>query len=50
MQLIYSYNTSVHLYFILAKGLRSHSLYNYAEYILPCINIVYRPRNIPVHL
>jgi hypothetical protein len=30
---------------MLAKGRRSHSLYNYAGYILPFINIVYKPRN-----
>ena len=35
---------------MLAKGLRTHSLYNYAVYILPCINIVYMPRNIPVRV
>ena len=35
---------------MLAKGLRSHSLYNYAGYILPHINIVYRSRNIPVQM
>jgi hypothetical protein len=35
---------------VLAKGLRSHSLYNCAGYILPYINIVYKPTNIPVEV
>jgi hypothetical protein len=35
---------------MLAKGLRSHSLYNNAVYILLYINIVYKPRNIPVQV
>jgi hypothetical protein len=35
---------------MLAKGLRSHSLHNYAGYILAYINIVYRPRNIPAQV
>jgi hypothetical protein len=35
---------------MLAKGLRSHSLYNYAGYILPYIKMVYKPSNIPVQL
>ena len=35
---------------MLAKGLRTHSLYNYAADILSYINIVYKPRNIPVHV
>ena len=29
-----------------ANGLRSHSFYNYAGYILSCIKIVYKNRNI----
>ena len=35
---------------MLAKGLRSHSLYNYAGYILPYIKTVHKPSNIPVQL
>jgi len=35
---------------MLPKGLRSHSLYNCAGYILPYIEIVYKPRNIPVQV
>ena len=35
---------------MLAKGLRTHSLYNYAGYILSYIKIVYKPRNIPVQV
>jgi hypothetical protein len=35
---------------MLAKGLRSHTLYNYAGYILCYIKIVYEPRNIPVQV
>ena len=35
---------------MLAKSLRSHSLYNYARYILSYIKIVYKPRNIPVQM
>jgi hypothetical protein len=35
---------------VLAKGLRSHSLYNNGGYILLYINIVYKPRNIPVQV
>jgi hypothetical protein len=35
---------------MLAKGLRSHSLYNNAGYILSYIEIVYKPRNIPVQV
>jgi hypothetical protein len=35
---------------MLAKGLRSHSLYNCVGYILCYINIVYKPRNIPVQV
>jgi hypothetical protein len=33
---------------MLAKGLRSHTLYNCAGYVLSYIKIVYKPRNIPV--
>ena len=29
-----------------ANGMRSHSLYNYAGYILSCVKIVYKHRNI----
>ena len=29
-----------------ANSLRSHSLYNYAGYILSCVKIVYKHRNI----
>ena len=35
---------------MLAKGLRTHSLYNCAGYILSYIKIVYKPRNIPVQV
>ena len=35
---------------MLAKGLRSHSLYSYAGYILSYIKIAYKPRNIPVEV
>jgi hypothetical protein len=35
---------------MLAKDLRSHSVYNYAGYILSYIKIVYKPRNIPVQV
>jgi len=35
---------------MLAKGVRSHSVYNYAVYILPYIKIVYKPRSIPVQV
>jgi hypothetical protein len=35
---------------MLAMSLRSHFLYIYAGYILPYINIVYKPRNIPVEV
>ena len=35
---------------MLAKSLRTHSLYNYAGYILSYIKIVYKPRNIPVQV
>jgi hypothetical protein len=35
---------------MLAEGLRSHCLYNYAGYILSYVNIVYKPRNIPVQV
>ena len=35
---------------MLAKGLRTHSLYNYAGYNLSYTNIVYKPRNIPVQV
>ena len=35
---------------MLAKVLRTHSLYNCAGYILSYINIVYKPRNIPVQV
>ena len=35
---------------MLTKGLRSHSLYNYAGYILSYIKIVYKPRNIPIQV
>ena len=35
---------------MLAKGLRTHSLYNYAGYILSYMKIVYKPRNIPVQV
>jgi len=35
---------------MLAKGRRSHSLFTYTGYILPYINIVYKPRNIPVQV
>ena len=31
---------------MLANGLRSRSLYNYAGYIFSCIKIVYKSRNI----
>jgi len=31
---------------MLANGLRSHSLYNYARYVLSCVKIVYKPTNI----
>jgi len=31
---------------MLANGLRSHSLYSYAGYILSCIKIVYKSRNV----
>ena len=40
----------MHMHFMLAKGLRTHSLYNYAGYILSYIKIVYKPRNIPVQV
>jgi len=33
---------------MLANGLRSHSLYNYAGYMLSCIKIVYKSRNIVI--
>jgi len=33
-------DTNIHLHFMLAKSLRSHSLYNYARYILSYIKIV----------
>ena len=35
---------------MLAKGLRTHSLYIYTGYILSYIKIVYKPRNIPVQV
>ena len=35
---------------MLAKSLRTHSLYSYAGYILSYINIVYKPRNVPVQV
>ena len=35
---------------MLAKGLRTHSLYNCTGYILSYINIVYKPRNIPAQV
>ena len=35
---------------MLAKGLRTHSLYSYAGYIFSYIKIVYKPRNIPVQV
>ena len=35
---------------MLAKGLKSHSLFSYTGYILPYINIVYKPRNIRVQV
>jgi len=35
---------------MLAKCLISRSIYIYAGYILPCIKIVYKPRNIPVQV
>ena len=35
---------------MLAKGLKSHSLYCYAGFILPYINIVYKPSNITVQV
>ena len=35
---------------MLSKGLKSHSLYTYTGHILPYINIVYKPRNIPVQV
>ena len=35
---------------MLPKGLRTHTLFNYAGYILSYINIVYKPRNIPVQV
>ena len=35
---------------MLAKGLRTHSLYKYTGCILSYINIVYKPRNIPVQV
>ena len=31
---------------MLANGLRSHYFYNYAGYVLSCIKIVYKHRNI----
>jgi len=39
-----------YVHFKLGKGLRSHSLYNCAGYILSYMNIVYDPRNIPVQV
>ena len=33
---------------MLAKGLRTHSVYDYGGYILSYIKIVYKHRNIPV--
>ena len=35
---------------MLAKGLRTHSLYNCAGYILSYIKIAYKPSNIPVQV
>jgi len=35
---------------MLAEGLRTHSVYNYTGCILSYIKIVYKPRNIPVHV
>jgi len=35
---------------MLAKGLRTHSLYDYGGYILSYIKIVYKHRNIPVQV
>jgi hypothetical protein len=46
----YSYNTSVHLHFMLAEGLRSHSVYSCAGCILSVILNIYRPRDIPVQV
>ena len=40
----------MNMHFMVAKGLRTHYLYNYAGYILSYVKIVYKPRNIPVQV
>ena len=40
----------MNMHFMVAKGLRTHSLYSYAGYIFSYIKIVYKPRNIPVQV
>ena len=40
----------MNMHFMVAKGLRTHYLYNYAGYILSYVKIVYKLRNIPVQV
>jgi len=47
-RVIKSFSTNIYLQFMLAKGLRTHSVDDYGGYILSYIKIVYKHRNIPV--